>query len=106
MKAAKSPFKVKTSVFMPGTQDTSFKLAKGERLFVLTDKGLDECPNVGPDEVLVVSEQFGCWPVVAFKVDARAAEAWRETTAADHSRMMKRVRRALSPTPVERNDDA
>ncbi len=95
-----SPFQVTVSVFMPGMKDAIFILGDGERLFTLTDKGLDECPRVGPDEVLVITEKFDCWPVVVFKVSGRDAHAWRATTAADHARMMARVRRELAPAEV------
>ncbi len=91
-------FKVEASVFMPHMRDTSIKLKRGETLFCLTDKGLSECPNSGPDDVLIVTEEFGCWPVVAFTT--RHAEAWRQTTTADRLRMMRRVRQKLRPKAI------
>lgn len=89
---------VKASVFMPNTRDTSIKLKRGETLFCLTDKGLLECPASGPDDVLIVTEEFECWPVVAFTTCF--AEAWRQTTDADHLRMMQSVRQKLRPKAI------
>lgn len=92
-----SPFKVKITVFMPDSLPTSIKLRRGERLFVLTDNGLDEAPHVGPQEVLTCTEYFGCWPVVAIQVTDQHADSWRAITSADCARMMKRIRSALAP---------
>jgi hypothetical protein len=101
------PFKVQVTVFMPHTKNTSIKLKRGEHLFALTDNGLDEAGHTGPQEVLVIAEKFGVWPVVVF--GTTAPDAWRNTTAEDHARMMARVRRHLSPTAVrahlENNDE-
>ena len=91
-------FNAKVTVFLPETRNTSVKLRKGERLFVLTDKGLEETPCIGPDDVLIVTEHFGCWPVVAIPVRAAHVEKWRSITPAAAERMMARVRNALSPT--------
>lgn len=88
-------FKVQTTVFREHTRDTSVNLAKGERLFVLTDNGLDETPHLGPDNVLIVTEHFGCWPVVAIKVRETHVDRWRNITLDDCARMMVRVRAAL-----------
>lgn len=90
--------KVQAIIFMPHVRDTSMKLKRGETLFCLTDRGLSECPNSGPDDVLVVTEEFGCWPVVAFTT--AHAEEWRRTTSADHLRMMQRVRQNLRPQAI------
>jgi hypothetical protein len=88
-------FKVQTTVFLPETRSTSVRLARGECLFVLTDKGLDEAPVKGPDDVMICTEHFGCWPVVAIRVRAAHVERWRKVTDADCGRMMTRVRAAL-----------
>ena len=91
------PYQQRAHVFLEGMTNTSVKLRAGERLFVLTDKGIDEGPHTGPDDVAIVTEHFGCWPVVAFAIPARHAAAWRridpETSAA---KMMARVRKMLA----------
>ena len=58
-------FKVKVAVFMPHTRNTSVNLKRGEHLFVLTDKGLEEAGHTGPQEVLIMTEHFGVWSVVS-----------------------------------------
>lgn len=92
----KKAYQQRAHVFLEGMTNTSVKLRAGERLFVLTDKGIEEGPHVGPDDVLVVTEHFGCWPVVAFAIPAHHVEAWRridpETSA---PKMMARVRGML-----------
>lgn len=92
-------FTVEAFILMPHTRDTSMKIQRGETLFCLTDRGLSECPNSGPDDILIATEEFGCWPVVAFTT--AHAEEWRRTTSADHLRMMQRVRHNLRPGAVE-----
>lgn len=88
-------FRVQTAVFLADTRNTAIKLKKGEHLFVLTDNGLEEAPHAGPQEVMIVTEHFGTWPVVAIKVRAAHVERWRSVTTDDCARMMKRVRSAL-----------
>lgn len=88
-------FQVQTMVFLPENRNTSVRLKKGEHLFVLTDSGLEESPHAGPQEVMIVTEHFGTWPVVAIKVRAAHVERWRSVTTDDCARMMKRVRSAL-----------
>ena len=96
-----SAFHVTTTVFLPEHRETHIKLKHGEHLFVLTDKGVEESPHKGPQEVLIVTEHFGCWPVVAIPVPAKHAPEWRKVTKADAARMMKRVRAAMRPTAVK-----
>lgn len=94
-KRREKAFQVLTTVFMPHTRDTHVKLKRGERLFVLTDQGITESPHSGPQEVLILAENFGCWPVVALHVPIQYAAEWRKVTKADAARMMKRVRAKL-----------
>jgi hypothetical protein len=88
-------FRVKTTVFLPESRNDSVKLARGERLFILTDKGLEEAPYGGPDEVSIALDHWGCWPVVAIRVRDAHADAWRSVSADAAARMMTRVRSAL-----------
>jgi hypothetical protein len=91
-------YHVQTTIFLSDTRNTSVKLSKGEHLFVLTDRGIEEAPHVGPDDVMIVAEHFGCWPVVAIRVPEAHVGKWRTMPADVHVSMMKRVRRQL-PTP-------
>ena len=89
-------FKVHATVFLPESKDTSVKLGRGDRLFVLTDKGLSEAPHSGPDDVHIAADWFGCWPVVALRVRAVHADKWRSISPDAIARMMARVRRQLA----------
>jgi hypothetical protein len=96
----RKPYQQKAHVFLEGMVNTSVKLAAGERLFVLTDKGIEESPHTGPDDVLIVTEHFGCWPVVAFAIPARHVEAWRRIDPEKSApKMMARIRGALDRRP-------
>lgn len=88
-------YKVSATVFLPETKQTSVKLKKGERLFVLTDKGVEDSGCSGPEDILIITEHFGVWPVVAIKVREAHADAWRDLPKDVHLSMMKRVRTHL-----------
>lgn len=90
------PYKQKAHVFLEGMTNTSVALRAGERLFVLTDRGIEEGPHVGPDDVLIMTEHFRCWPVVAFAIPAQHLEAWRMIDPEKSApKMMARVRGML-----------
>ena len=88
-------YKASTTVFLPETRNTSVTLKSGEHLFILTDNGVEEAPHVGPQEILLITEHFGCWPVVAIRVRAAHVDAWRNLPQGVHELFMKRVRAAL-----------
>lgn len=86
-------FKVQTTVLREHTRDTSIKLKSGEHLFVVVDgRPPIDSGHSGPDEICIVSEQFGTWPVVAVRVRAAHVDQWRALSEADAGRMMSRVR--------------
>jgi len=92
-----NPYMQIANVFTERHRNTSVQIKRGERIFVLSDKGIDECPNSGPDEVMIMTESFGSWPVVAFVIPARHVEAWRRIDPeVSAPRMMARVRRRLA----------
>lgn len=92
----KKAYQQRAHVFLEGMVNTSIKLRAGERLFVLTDKGIDEGPHTGPDDVAIITEHFGCWPVIAFAIPAHHVEAWRRIDPeVSAPKMMARVRRFL-----------
>ena len=93
----RNPYQQTAHVFLEGMASTSVKLRAGERLFVLTDKGIDEGPHIGPDDVLIMTEKFGSWPVVAFAIPPQHVESWRRIDPEISApRMMARVRRLLA----------
>ncbi len=93
-------YQQRAHVFLEGMANTSVKLRAGEHLFVLTDKGIDEGPHIGPGDVAIVTEHFGCWPVVAFAIPAHHVEAWRRIDPeVSAPQMMARVRRFLERLP-------
>lgn len=96
-------FKVQTFVFLPESRNTSVQIGRGERLFVLTDNGVDEAPHEGPENILIVTEKFGCWPVVAIRVRDVHAQRWRSLSPDACNRMMARVRAALRDRLQENN---
>lgn len=88
-------YKVHTTVFRQGTRDTSVKLKRGEHLFILTDKGISEAPQPGPDTVYIFTDYFGCWPVVAIRVRRAHLDKWRSLPMGVIERMMARIRRHI-----------
>lgn len=94
--AMDTPFNVHTTVFTPDSTGGHVALLKGERLFVMTDKGLSECPHTGPDNIYICAEHFDAWPVVAIRVRKPDVEKWRAVSDASRAKMMERVRKALA----------
>ena len=95
-------FKVQTIVFREHTRDTSVRLKRGERLFIIHDGQTPiDTDCYGPDEILVMTEKFGTWPVVAVKVRLAHVDSWRKVTTEDAGRMMARVRAHLSALDQE-----
>ncbi len=100
----KRAFRVSTTVFLPESRGDSVRLSRGEHLFILTDRGLEEAPYAGPDEVSIALDHWGCWPVVAIRVRTAHLSDWRSVTPDDATRMMTRVRAELARRQKEAPD--
>lgn len=90
-------FKVVATVFREHTKNTSIKLEKGECLWTLSKaRGLEEAGGCGPEEVLILTEDFGSWPIFAFKVRVAHADKWRNIKKDAADRMLARCERELA----------
>lgn len=90
------PFHVPTVVMTERCQTASVKLLRGERLicFCRGDKPYVTV-HKGPDEICVIGEFFGVWPVAAARVKEQYVADWKRVTVEDVGRMITRIEGAL-----------
>ena len=98
-------FKTVATCFLSETKNTHVDLAQGECLWTLSEaRGLEEAGYCGKQSVLILTEDFGSWPIFAFKVRIAHVDKWRAISKDAADRMLARCIRGLEayrPTQQE-----